>query len=159
MSKKKHRDKRKFENDNALGINPQLMEMLRGSNIDMNKVSALMGAMNQDGFDINSLASLLGNGGMNLPNMNNSQLDLATISSMLGNMDLNNNNFTNMNNMNHRTNQGMNPNNNYVNVNYKVSDNDENIEMLLIVRSVVNPKKARFLDRVIEMYRNGEIKY
>lgn len=154
MSKKKHRDKRKFENDNMLGINPQLMEMLRGSNIDMNKVSALMGAMNQDGFDINSLATILGNGGANnLPNMNNSQMDLRDISSMLKNMDLNNNNFSN--NMNNRI-PNINPNNNYVNVNYT---NDENIEMLLIVRSVVNPKKARFLDRVIEMYRNGEINY
>ncbi|MGL4451672.1 MAG: hypothetical protein ACRCTZ_10820 [Sarcina sp.] len=152
MSKKKHRDRRKNENDNPMGINPQIMEMLQGSNIDMNKVSALMGAMNQDGFDIGSLARLLGGGGMNLPNMNNSQMDLNNISAMLKNMDLNNNNFGN--NMNKQ-----NSNNSYVNANYTVQDTDENIEMLLIIKSVVNPKKAKFLEKVIEMYKNGEINY
>ena len=151
MSKKKHREKRK--NENMLGINPEIMEILRGSNIDINKVSALMGAMNQDGFDINSLATILGNVGSNLPNINNHQMDLGNIASMLKNMDLNNNNFGN----NRITN--MTPDNNYVDINYHSEDNDENIEMLRIIRSVVNPKKAKFLDKVIEMYKNGEINY
>lgn len=152
MSKKKHRDRKKNENENIMGINPQIMEMLRGSNIDINKVSALMGAMNQDGFDINSLARMLSGGGINTPSMNNSQIDLNNISAMLKNMDLNNNNFANdINNQNF--------NNKYVNANYTLQDTDENIEMLLAVKSVVNPKKAKFLEKVIEMYKNGEINY
>ncbi|MGL4761341.1 MAG: hypothetical protein ACRC6T_05070 [Sarcina sp.] len=153
MSKKKHREKRKNENENIAGMNPQIMDMLRGSNIDMNKVSAIMGAMNQNGFDINSLAGLLqNNGGMNLPNMNNSQMDLGNISSMLKNMDMHNNNFTSNNESN-------NASVNFSANNYSVYDTDENIEMLLTIKSVVNPKKARFLEKVIEMYKNGEINY
>ena len=152
MSKKKHRDKKNNENNGGFGINPQIMEMLKGSNIDMNKISSIMGAMNQDGFDINSLAGVLqNNSGLNMPNSNNSQMDFGNIKSMLNNMDINNNSVLGNNN-----NFNNNPNNGNFNNSYGT---DENIEMLLIIKSVVNPKKARFLERVIEMYKNGEIEY
>ncbi|MGL5820231.1 MAG: hypothetical protein ACRCYE_01195 [Sarcina sp.] len=153
MSRKKHREKRKDMNyDNNIGVNPNIMELLQGSNLDINKINTLISAMNQDGFDINSLASLLNNGAINnLPNSNNMGFDMSTINNMLNNLDNYNNNFKG--NTNYQ-------NENYQNINnFKNIDSDENIEMLQAIKSVVNPKKAKFLDRVIEMYKRGEIKY
>lgn len=141
MSKKKHRDKRK-ENEGPYNINPQILDLLKGSNIDMSKVSTLMAAMNQDGFDINSISSMMQNNNFNgySNGNNNNGLDINKINSMLNNMDnYSVDNFTNDKN-----------NNNFM---------DENIEMLLSIKSVVNPKKAKFLDKVIEMYRDGKIVY
>ena len=157
MSKKKHREKNNQVNNQG-GINPQILDMLRGSNLDFGKVSSLISAMNQDGFDINSISAIMQgnkNNNMNLGNQNNNMklgnqnnnmdfgnFDLGNIKNTLNNMDQNNCNFDTY---------GHFQNNNEI--------NDENIEMLLIVKSVVNPKKARFLDKVIEMYKQGEIIY
>ncbi|WP_297435821.1 hypothetical protein [uncultured Clostridium sp.] len=149
MSKKKHREKNKEGNQQG-GINPQILDMLRGSNLDFGKVSSLISAMNQDGFDINSISAMMQgnqkNNNMNIGNQNNNMdfgnFDLGNIKNTLNNMDQNNCNFDTY---------GHFQNNNEI--------NDENIEMLLIVKSVVNPKKARFLDKVIEMYKQGEIIY
>lgn len=143
MSKKKHRD-RKQENENGFSINPQILELLKRSNIDISKISTLMAAMNQNGFDINNINSLLQNNMANNygNNFQNSNLDINKITSMLNNMDRNNmdiNKFEKMQESNDFT--------------------DDNIEMLLTIKSVVNSKKAKFLDKVIEMYRDGKIVY
>ncbi|MGL4991014.1 MAG: hypothetical protein ACRC57_07635 [Sarcina sp.] len=151
MSKKKHRD-RKQENENGFSINPQILELLKRSNIDISKISTLMAAMNQNGFDINNINSLLQNNMANNygnnsnnnygNNFQNSNLDINKITNMLNNMDRNNidiNKFDKMQEGNDFT--------------------DDNIEMLLTIKSVVNSKKAKFLDKVIEMYRDGKIVY
>ncbi|MGL4742390.1 MAG: hypothetical protein ACRC41_16620 [Sarcina sp.] len=147
MSRKKHRDKKKDMNyDNNIGVNPNIMELLKGSNLDINKINTLMNAMNQDGFDINNLASLLNGTNNSVQNSNNGNFDINAINNMLNNLDNYNNNFP--------------KNEHYQDINnFKFTEADENIEMLQAIKSVVNPKKARFLDRVIEMYKRGEIKY
>lgn len=178
MSKKRHRDRRNDEDmQNNMGLNPQMMDMLKANNIDVSKFSEMMSAMNKDGFNINNLSSLLSGGNMGgglqggFPNMGNMPPGMAGLASMMQNMNRNNRGFMN-NNQNGMYQNNMNPNNmnpNNMHQNNMHSNNmnnmqskaniDENIEMLLSIKSVVNPQKAKFIDKVIEMYKNGEIKY
>ncbi len=170
-------------NNSFGGINPQMLEMLGLNNMDMNKLSMLMTSMNRDGFDINMLGQLLGGmqnnpttnrnanmNGMNNPMSNmagNMPGNMAAMMSMLGNMNnrqMHNNNMHN-NNMNNNMHNNMNNNRN-LNINKEQKkhenikgDSDENIEMLLSVRRLVDDEKVKFIDKVIEMYKAGEIKY
>ncbi|MFR5264332.1 hypothetical protein [Clostridium sp.] len=174
-------------NNSFGGINPQMLEMLGLNNMDMNKLSMLMTSMNRDGFDINMLGQLLGGmqnnpttnrnanmNGMNNPMSNmagNMPGNMAAMMSMLGNMNnrqMHNNNMNNNmhnNNMNNNMHSNMNNNRN-LNINKEQKkhenikgDSDENIEMLLSVRRLVDDEKVKFIDKVIEMYKAGEIKY
>lgn len=185
MSRKRRRERRSDDdmnnnnnnnnNDNPMGLNPQLLNMLGANNIDMSKVSQMMAAMNQDGFDINSIGNLLsGKGnqmgnGQGFPGMPPEFSNIANMMGNMNNMNRNNRNFSNNNlNSNLDNNNFVNNNmNNNMNNNFKhkVKNNsnmmheDENIEMLLAVKSVVNNQKAKFIDKIIEMYKNGEIEY
>lgn len=176
-------------NNSFGGINPQMLEMLGLNNMDMNKLSMLMTSMNRDGFDINMLGQLLGGmqnnpttnrnanmNGMNNPMSNmagNMPGNMAAMMSMLGNMNnrqMHNNMNNNMNNNMHNNNMNNMHNNMNNNRNLNINkeqkkhenikgDSDENIEMLLSVRRLVDDEKVKFIDKVIEMYKAGEIKY
>lgn len=110
---------------------PQISQLL--GNIDMNTLGSLFSAISSQGFNLNSLGSLLAsnifgneNGGFNnIPN------------NIPNNMNFNNSNI----------NQGI----------FSSSDYDSNISMLQSLRNIVDPQRARFIDRVIEMYQSGEI--
>lgn len=170
-------------NNSFGGINPQMLEMLGLNNMDMNKLSTLMTSMNRDGFDINMLGQLLGgmqnNPASNRNGMNNPMANLtgnmtggmpgniAAMMSMLSNMNNRQTHNNNMNNMhNNMNNMYNNMNNTNTNANKKQKkhediegSSDENIEMLLSVRRLVDDEKVKFIDKVIEMYKAGEIKY
>lgn len=173
-------------NNSFGGINPQMLEMLGLNNMDMNKLSMLMTSMNRDGFDINMLGQLLGGmqnnpttnrnanmNGMNNPMSNmagNMPGNMAAMMSMLGNMNNRQMHNNNMNNNMHNNNMNNNMHNNMNNRNLNINkeqkkhenikgDSDENIEMLLSVRRLVDDEKVKFIDKVIEMYKAGEIKY
>jgi hypothetical protein len=167
MSRHKHKSRssnggnNSFNNmNNPLGLNQQMLEMLGLGNIDMAQLSNLFSTMGQEGFNLNSLGALAGNLGLGNTNM--------------GNNNNNNNNFAQSNNGGNinpmellssligdpskLNNLGINNMQNVVNNNYN-EENDSILSMLTAVRSIVDSKKAKFLDRVIELYKNGEINY
>ena len=37
-------------------------------------------------------------------------------------------------------------------------DDDENIQMLIAIKSIVDSRKANFIDKVIEAYNNGHFR-
>ena len=167
MSRHKHRSRSSnggnngFNNmSNPLGINPQMLEMLGLGNVDMGQLSNLFSTMGQEGFNLNSIGSLVGNlglGNTNMGNNNNNVIQgnnggninpMELLSSLIGDPSkLNNLGLNNIQNAN---------NNNYNNYN---EETDSILSMLTAVRSIVDSKRAKFLDRVIELYKNGEINY
>lgn len=204
MSKHRSRSRNNdVQNNNFMGLNPQILQMLGLNNDDIQKINGIMNSMNTDGFDINSIGNILNPNGQNnnLGNNNNNSLnnsnqqntsnnqgnfnnnenmnnmDLSYLLSMLNNMNNNMPNY-NGNSYNNYTNNQNNSSNNYESKNYN-NDNEENIQygdidveiiepeldsdpnlsMLKAVRSLVNDDRKRFLKRVIEMYKNGEIVY
>ena len=178
MSKKKNRHKgERINNENSsnrinnapFGINPsQLMSML-GGNIDMGQIGNMLSSMKMDGLDLNNFN--LGQLGNNVPNKGNNMnnrigFDLGALQGMMNNLgmggfNLGNNNFQNLNSTNLNL-----ENDNNLNIANEENDNsteclgdyDENIQMLVAIKSIVDSKKAIFLDKVIEAYNNGDFK-
>lgn len=213
MSKHRSRSRDNNEqNNNFMGLNPQMLQMLGLSNADIQRISGLMNSMGSDGFDINSLGNLLNpNNNMNNDmnnnlnnqsnnfnnqnnlsdnqnNTNNNNMDFSYLLNMLNNMGNNSNytngmmnnstnsfnngnNFDNSNNYNNGNGFSDNNYNNYPKEEYEYEDDvdveiiepdldgDPNISMLKAVKSLVNDDRKKFLKRVIEMYKNGEIVY
>lgn len=172
MSRHKHRSRssnggnNSFNNmSNSLGLNPQMLEMLGLGNIDMGQLSNLFSAMGQEGFNLNSLGALAGNLGLGNANMGNNN---NSNNSSNNNNIIQSNNGGNINPMellssligdpSKLNNIGFNNMQNVVNNNYN-EETDSILSMLTAVRSIVDSKKAKFLDRVIELYKNGEINY
>lgn len=223
MSKHRSRSRDNNEqNNNFMGLNPQMLQMLGLSSADIQRISGLMNSMNSDGFDINSLGNLLNpnnnmnnnmnndvnnnfnnnlnnqsNNSNNQNNLDNNQnstnnmnnnMDFSYLLNMLNNMGnnpnytngmMNNNsnnynaenNFSDRNNFNNRDDFSDNSYNNYPKEEYEYEDGvdveiiepdfdtDPNLSMLKAVKSLVNDDRKKFLKRVIEMYKNGEIIY
>lgn len=152
-----------------------LMTSMNRDGFDINMLGQLLGGMqnnpttnrnaNMNGMN-NPMSNMAGNMAGNMPG------NMAAMMSMLGNMNNrqmhNNNNMNNNmhnNNMNNNMHNNMNNNRN-LNINKEQKkhenikgDSDENIEMLLSVRRLVDDEKVKFIDKVIEMYKAGEIKY
>lgn len=138
MSKRKHRTSRKEPsngsesnrqqlNNNPFGINPaQLLSMF--GNIDMNQINNMLQSMNTEGFDLNNL-----NFGplQNLVNGNGS---------MQGRQGRPSNNKSSVVDKEPKIN---------------ISNEDENIQMLIAIRSIVDEDKALFIDKVIKLYNEG----
>lgn len=151
-----------------------LMTSMNRDGFDINMLGQLLGGMqnnpttnrnaNMNGMN-NPMSNMAGNMPGNMPG------NMAAMMSMLGNMNnrqMHNNNMNNNmhnNNMNNNMHNNMNNNRN-LNINKEQKkhenikgDSDENIEMLLSVRRLVDDEKVKFIDKVIEMYKAGEIKY
>lgn len=184
MSKRRRKNK-VSENSNQGnfmgGLNPQMLDMLGLGDVDVNKVSEVLSSMGSDGFDMNSINSILNNkdGGKNNSsknksnkkgNMNNNNPlsaimgdgnpmgDLSSLMGLLGGGA-----------------QGMNPMGNMGNLgaianmmggNLGVPNNvsgdtsmDPIVTMILSLRNFVDPQRARFLDKVLKMYKEGKITY
>lgn len=157
-----------------------LMTSMNRDGFDINMLGQLLGGMqnnpaaNRNGMN-NPMANPMGNPMANLAgNMAGGMPgNIAAMMSMLSNMNnrqTHNNNMNNMNNMHNNMNNNM--HNNMNNINSMNNTNkeqkkhedikgssDENIEMLLSVRRLVDDEKVKFIDKVIEMYKAGEIKY
>lgn len=164
-----------------------LMTSMNRDGFDINMLGQLLGGMqnnpaaNRNGMNnpmANPMANLAGNmaGGMPgniaammsmLSNMNNRQTHNNNMNNMHNNMNnMHNNMNNNMNNMHNNMNNVNNINNTNTNANKEQKkhediegSSDENIEMLLSVRRLVDDEKVKFIDKVIEMYKAGEIKY
>lgn len=185
MSKRRRKNK-VSENSNQGnfmgGLNPQMLDMLGLGDVDVNKVSEVLSSMGSDGFDMNSINSILNNkdGGKNNSsknksnkkgNMNNNPLsammgdgnpmgDLSSLMGLLGGGA-----------------QGMNPMGNIGAIANMMGGNmgggnlgatnnisgdasmDPIVTMILSLKNFVDPQRARFLDKVLKMYKEGKITY
>ena len=131
-------------NNGPFGINPnQLLSSMFG-NIDMNQINGLLQSMNTQGFDFNNLnlGSLMGN-------MNN----MSNASNIKSNSSDNNqpsSNNGNNNTIDDDLDFGINEN-----FAAKGERNDDNLQMLRAIRTIVGGERGLFIDRVITMYNDG----
>lgn len=169
MAKHKHREQsaRVNETNNInntksipFGIDPMQLMGLLGGNFDMNNMGNMLSSMNTNGFNLGNLGSIAKMMGINLDN-NFLQGNMGT-----QNNDLNKNVYTNVN-----SNKSYNNMNTKSTVNQSVDkgikkdltekelkDNDVNLRFLMALRSYVHPDRIKFIDRIIEAYKNGEFK-
>ncbi len=188
MSKRRRKNK-VSENSNQGnfmgGLNPQMLDMLGLGDVDVNKVSEVLSSMGSDGFDINSINSILNNkdGGKNNSsknksnkkgNMNNNPLsaimgdgnpmgDLSSLMGLLGGGAQGMNPMGNMGNLGAIANMmGGNMGGGNLGATNNVSGDtsmDPIVTMILSLRNFVDPQRARFLDKVLKMYKEGKITY
>lgn len=185
MSRKRHRHKgdreinessnNRINNNAPFGINPaQLMSML-GGNIDMGQVGNMLSSMKMDGLDLNNFN--LGQSGNNQQSRNSTNnrngFDLGALQGMMnnlgmGNFSLGNNNSSSNSNPSFTSSNDkeseINDENldmtdrNSDNFGDDLLDDDENIQMLIAIKSIVDSRKANFIDKVIEAYNNGHFR-
>ncbi|AOR24224.1 hypothetical protein [Clostridium taeniosporum] len=173
-----------FRNNNAnpFGIDPvQLMNML-GGNFDIN---SLLASMNMDGLNLASLAPLANMAGINLGNLNQRNMNMnnmmndmnntnnMNMNSMNGNNNINNmnnsaNDFESMSNFDDPPN-GVNLHEKNINDKKRKKSNnhhkkgieieeDSNLEMLISLKGFVHPEKVNFIDKIIDLYKDGAFK-
>ena len=178
MSKRKRRRRGEVRRDeintNApFGINPAQLMGLLGNNVDFNQIGNMLSSMKMDGLDLNNF---------NLNNQASSQVakpafDLGPLQgfmSSLGLSDTGKNNNSNMFNNSSNAQNDVNEENEenevdeiseeHINISQEefnkeeFLEEDENIQMLIAIKSIVDSKKALFLERVIEEYNKGMFK-
>ncbi len=191
MSKRRRKNK-VSENSNQGnfmgGLNPQMLDMLGLGDVDVNKVSEVLSSMGSDGFDMNSINSILNNkdGGKNNSsknksnkkgNMNNNPLsaimgdgnpmgDLSSLMGLLGGGAQGMNPMGNMGNMGNlgaiANMMGGNMGGGNLGATNNISGDasmDPIVTMILSLKNFVDPQRARFLDKVLKMYKEGKITY
>lgn len=179
MSKRRHKNK-VSENSNQGnfmgGLNPQMLDMLGLGDVDINKVSEILSSMGSDGFDMNSINSILNNkdGSKNKSNKKGNMNNNNPLSAMMGNgnpmgdlssiMGLLGGGSQGMNQMGNMGNLGAIAN--MMGGNLGVPNNvsgdtsmDPIVTMILSLKNFVDPQRARFLDKVLKMYKEGKITY
>lgn len=179
MSKRRHKNK-VSENSNQGnfmgGLNPQMLDMLGLGDVDVNKVSEVLSSMGSDGFDMNSINSILNNkdGSKNKSNKKGNMNNNNPLSAMMGNgnpmgdlssiMGLLGGGAQGMNQMGNMGNLGTIAN--MMGGNLEVPNNvsgdtsmDPIVTMILSLKNFVDPQRARFLDKVLKMYKEGKITY
>lgn len=178
MSKKKRRRKEERinnegyngrVNNNPFGINPaQLMNML-GGNLDMSQIGNLLSSMKGDGLDLNNfnIGNFAGDNQGGTPMHNNRNgFDLGALQGLMNNLGVGGFNLQNNNikgsNRDNKDNLNIAKENEYGKKDQEDDlleddndENDENIQMLIAIKSIVDFKKADFIDKVIEAYKNG----
>ncbi len=179
MSKRRRKNK-VSENSNQGnfmgGLNPQMLDMLGLGDVDVNKVSEVLSSMGSDGFDMNSINSILNNkdGSKNKSNKKGNMNNNNPLSAMMGNgnpmgdlssiMGLLGGGAQGMNQMGNMGNLGAIAN--MMGGNLGVPNNvsgdtsmDPIVTMILSLKNFVDPQRARFLDKVLKMYKEGKITY
>ena len=168
MAKHKHKEQsaRVSETNNInnnksipFGIDPMQLMGLLGGNFDINNMGNMLSSMNTNGFNLGNLGSIAKMMGINLDN-NFLQGNMST-----QNNDFNKNAHTNINtnkpyNMNTKTtaNQSTDKNIKKDISEKELKDNDVNLGFLMALRSYVHPDRVKFIDKIIEAYKNGEFK-
>lgn len=178
MSKRKRRrreERRSSETSSNLGnsapfgINQAQLMNLLGGNVDFNQIGNMLSSMKIDGLDLNNF---------NLNQVNNNQpnrtgFDFGPLQGMMNNLgvgninmqDSNTSTFNSVDNNAHIEKFEKEDFNEEVNLeneeNFLEEDfleEDENIQMLIAIKSIVDSKKAIFIDKVIEAYNKGDFK-
>lgn len=179
---KSEKSNSKLDN-NPFGINPSQLKGMLG-NIDMGQIGNILSAMNKDGFDLNninlgSVQNIMSgmnemSGGQNNQELSSMQKmmsgigikdnqGLSPIQEMIanmGNLQATQDNIKNQEstNVKYNNNERDNSSHNKKNRNKEnITDIqvDENIEMLISIRKIVNYDKVKFIDKVIELYNKG----
>ncbi len=185
MSKRRRKNK-VSENSNQGnfmgGLNPQMLDMLGLGDVDVNKVSEVLSSMGSDGFDMNSINSILNNkdGGKNNSsknksnkkgNMNNNPLSammgdgnpMGDLSSLMGLLGGGAQGMNPMGNLGAIANMmGGNMGGGNLGATNNISGDasmDPIVTMILSLKNFVDPQRARFLDKVLKMYKEGKITY
>ena len=184
MSRKRHRHKgdreinegsnNRINNNAPFGINPAQLMCMLGGNMDMGQVGNMLSSMKMDGLDLNNFN--LGQSGNNQQSRNSTNnrngFDLGALQGMMnnlgmGNFSLGNNSSLNSNpSFTSSNDKGLDINDKDLDITDGNSDNfgddlldeDENIQMLIAIKSIVDSRKANFIDKVIEAYNNGYFK-
>jgi hypothetical protein len=181
MAKHKHREQDPVMNDtNAntgnnnrnipFGIDPMQLMGLLGGNFDMNNIGNMLASMNTNGFNLGNLNSIAQMMGLNLDNnlfqgnINNSSND--NNKNMYSNTNYNTSNMTqnvnhNMSNMTSKStdNSSVDKNNKKsVSSTKNIKENDVNLEFLMALRNHVHPDRIKLIDKIIEVYKRGELK-
>lgn len=185
MSKRRRKNK-VSENSNQGnfmgGLNHQMLDMLGLGDVDVNKVSEVLSSMGSDGFDMNSINSILNNkdGGKNNSsknksnkkgNMNNNPLSammgdgnpMGDLSSLMGLLGGGAQGMNPMGNLGAIANMmGGNMGGGNLGATNNISGDasmDPIVTMILSLKNFVDPQRARFLDKVLKMYKEGKITY
>lgn len=134
---------RQAYNNGPFGINPNALLSSMFGNIDMNQINSLLQSMNTQGFDFNNLN--LGNlqnlmGGMG---SNQTQRNPNVQEQHINSEKLDDNNTDNSDDL--------------IEESDVIDRNDDNIEMLRAIRSIVGGERRNFIDRVIKLYNDGKL--
>lgn len=157
MSKRKRRHKRENNiiennnpfNNNPFGINPNQLMGLLGGNFDFNQIGNLLSSMGNEGLNLSNF------------NLNNNQGNKNQFDFMnnfpLGN--LNSNNIVEEKIINdEKINITDDEEEEIIEEDDEFIEEDENIQMLIAIKSIVDSKKANFIERIIEEYSKGTFK-
>ncbi len=154
-------------NSMPFGINPTQLMNLFGSNIDLNQIGNILSSMKSDGVDLNNF---------NLNQGNNNQsgsmgFDFSPLQSIMNNLGFGSFNVPSNNSSVLRYEENNSHTDDLDNMDSKGEDeenkddtiddfleDDENVQMLVAIKSIVDYKKAIFLDKVIEAYNKGLFK-
>lgn len=156
-----------LRNNIPFGINPTQLMNLLGSNIDFNQIGSILSSMKTDGIDLNNFNLDQGNSKQS----NSMGFDFTPLQNIMSNLGLGNFNlYNNESNISNFENNKINTENldNIENENYdeeikedignEFLEEDENVQMLVAIKSIVDYKKAVFLDKVIDAYNSGLFK-
>ena len=153
-------------NSAPFGINPAQLMSLLGGNIDFNQIGNMLSSMNVDGLDLNNFNLNQGNNNQH----NRTGFDFGPLQGMMNNLGLGNINmqsseaglFNSEDNKTHIEKENFNEKVNQENSEEFIEENfleeDENIQMLIAIKSIVDNKKAIFIDKVIAAYNKGYFK-
>ncbi|MBS5987506.1 hypothetical protein [Clostridium sp.] len=163
MSKRRHRDRSRESNNMGrnqgfgansnnrfpFGINPQQLFGMLGGNIDMNRLGSMLNSMNMEGFDLNSMNQQMNNNNNGNTNMNgnNNNFNFESMMNAMSGMNMMGNHMDNKVNTENISKFDENS--------YPEEVDDENIQILLSLRKIVDPNKVQFVDKIIELYNNG----
>lgn len=167
MSKRRHRDPRKInnnidyknnivENNQPFGINIQQLLNMLGGNMDINGVANILSLMNRNGFDLSSINNQMGfqkNNGKCTTSTGYTEASKTSKDDKddkddkdgkddTQNIDAGNSDIENIDEI-----EIMDSN-----------EDDDNIKFLKNIRKIVELDKQVFINRIIEMYVRGDFK-
>jgi hypothetical protein len=183
MAKRKHREHdptinetKSNTNTNSntrnmpFGIDPMQLMGLFGGNLDVNNMGNMLSSMNTNGFNLGNLGNLGSIAQMMGLNLDNNFLqgnmtslgnDFSKNMHQSGSQNMNTNSSnTNSVNTNSKSSEASNlDRNNKKSTNSKNSKEDDvNLNFLIALKSHVHPDRIKFIDKIIEAYKNGEFK-
>lgn len=172
MAKHKHREQSARINDagnfnnksTPFGIDPMQLMGLLGGNFDINSMGNMLSSMNTNGFNLGNLGSIAKMMGLNLDNnflqgnMSNQNNDFSKNTHANVNTNVNQNKPYNNMNYTSTANQNMDKNTNKDISEKELKEKDVNLKFLMALRSYVHPDRIKFIDKIIEAYKNGEFK-
>ena len=159
-------------NNIPFGINPTQLMSLLGNNIDLNQIGSMLSSMKTDGVDLNNFNLNQGNNNQGNNNQYNSMgFDYSPLQSIMSNLGFGNFNLSNNgsststyeNDISHTENSDTTGTGSYdteikEDINEEFFEDDENVQMLVAIKSIVDYKKSIFLDKVIDAYNKGLFK-